>query len=130
MLRRRFAFQIFTSLPLQRMTSRQAEFHLTPRFRYDVIITEQVRLVLRRCPLRTLVRTPDYSDRAFRRFLQSLQADFGVVSRVHGSFPPVSLLFITVSAFFNLPATTWLQFFKLPVTTWLQFFNLPATTWL
>jgi len=59
----------------------------------------------------------DYSDRAFRRSLQSLRANFGVVSRGHDSFPPVPLLFITVSAFFNLTPTTWLQFFSKGLST-------------
>jgi hypothetical protein len=53
----------------------------------------------------------DYSNRALSRFLQSLQANFGVVSKSHDSFLPVPFLFITVSAFFNLPATTGFQFF-------------------
>jgi len=52
----------------------------------------------------------DYSDRALSRYLLSLQANFRVVSRSHDSFLPVPFLFITVSAFFNLRATTGLQF--------------------
>jgi len=90
---------------------------LTPSFRQNVTITEQVRLVPRRCPLRNFGQDTDYSDRAFRRFLQALQANVGVVSRGHNSFLPVPLLFITVSAFINLPATTWLQFFSKILST-------------
>jgi hypothetical protein len=93
-----------------RLTSCQAEFNSTPSFRHDVYSYWAGYTCIEEMSASNSGQDTDYSDRAFRRFLQSFQAYLGALSIGHDIFLPVRLLFITVSVFFTLPATTWFQF--------------------